>query len=202
MYQSRAPVGLPGTEGPRKNDHNEGLRYPAEALERLYETSQPSYSTTLICLAPVDEKHAANRARWVKFVILLYNYDIETGHCLLDAYMPSEAILNPETTTDPSVEDYLPWADLETAQFGSIFLTQTGTVLYCGYYGPYMLVDALGLQTGRLTIVTYETNGTVRDSVEVRPFNMKTPYISAFHNWSSFDDVKHCDGAYRYQNPP
>ena len=197
-------MGLPGTEGLKKNDHIEGLRYPAEALERLYETSQPSDNTTLICLAPVDKKYPTNRARWVKFAILLYNYDIETGHCLLDAYMPSEAILNPnpETTTDPSVEDYLPWADLETANFGSIFLTQTGTVLYCGYYGPYMLVDTLGLQTGRLTIVTYETNGTVRDSVEVRPFNMKMPYLSAFHNWSSFDDVKHCDGAYRYQNLP
>ncbi|KAJ5887549.1 hypothetical protein N7495_007590 [Penicillium taxi] len=121
------------------------------------------YSTTLVFLAPIDEKHAANRARWVKFAILLYNYDIETGHCLLDAYMPLEAILNPKTTTDPS--------------FGSIFLTQTGTVLYCGYYGPYMLVDALGLQTGRLTIVTYETNGTVRDSVEVRPLDMDLPII-------------------------
>ena len=184
------------------NDHIEGLRYPAEALERLSETSQPSDNTTLICLAPVDKKHPTNRARWVKFAILLYNYDIETGHCLLDAYMPSEAILNPETTTDPSVEDYLPWTDLETAKLGSIFLTRTGTVLYCGYYGPYMLVDTLGLQTGRLRIVTYETNGTVRDSVEVRPFNMKMPYLSAFHNWSSFDDVKHCDGAYGYQNPP
>ncbi|KAJ5934396.1 hypothetical protein N7466_003943 [Penicillium verhagenii] len=194
-YQSHAPISLPGTEGL-------GLEYPAKALERLYETSQLSDSKTLICLAPVDEKHATNRARWVKFAILLYNYDIETGHCLLDAYMPSEAILNPETTTDPSVEDYLPWTDLETAKFGSIFLTQTGTVLYCGYYGPYMLVDALGLQSGRLTIVTYETNGTVRDSVDVRPFNMKSPYLYACVNWKSFDNVKHTDGAYRYQNLP
>ncbi|OOQ89527.1 hypothetical protein PEBR_07911 [Penicillium brasilianum] len=106
----------------------------------------PSYSTTPICLAPINKKHSANRARWVKFVILLYNYDIETGHCLLNASMPSEAFLVPETSTDPSVENYLPWEDLETAQFGSIFLTQIGTMLYCGYNGPYMLVDALGLQ--------------------------------------------------------
>lgn len=91
--------------------------------------------------------------------------------------MPSEAILNPETTTDPSVENCLSWADLETANFGSIFPMQTGTVLYCNYYGPYMLVDALSLQTGRLTIVTYETNRTVRGFVEIRPFNMRMPSI-------------------------
>lgn len=58
----------------------------------------------------------------MKFAILLYNYDIETGHCLLDNYMPSEAILNPATTNDPSIEDYLPWADLETADFGLFIL--------------------------------------------------------------------------------
>lgn len=73
------------------------------ALERLCETSQRSDSTTLIYLAPIDEKHksTADRARWVNFAILLYNHDIETGYFLLDAYMPSEAILNLETTTDP-----------------------------------------------------------------------------------------------------
>ncbi|KAJ5803972.1 uncharacterized protein N7518_000275 [Penicillium psychrosexuale] len=203
-YQSRAPVGLPGTEGPRSNINEpvKGLRYPAEALERLYDTLQPIDINGLISLAPVDETHPANRARWVKFAILLYNYDIETGHCLLDNYMPSEAILNPATTTDLSVEDYLPWADLETANFGSIYLTHTGKVLYLGYSGPYMLVDGLGLRTGRLTIVEFEINGTVKESVEVRPFNMRMPYLSAFENWSGFGDIKHARGAYRHQNPP
>ncbi|CAI7586760.1 unnamed protein product [Penicillium glandicola] len=188
-YQSRAPVGLPGTEGPRSNMNEpiEGLRYPAEALERLYDTLQPSDINGLIYLAPIDETHAANRAGWVKFAILLYNYDIETGHCLLDNYMPSKAILNLATTTDPLVEDYLPWADLETVNFGSIYLTHTGKVLYLGY----LLVDKLGLNSGRLTIVEYEINGTVKESVEVRPFNMRMPYLSAFENWLGFGDVKH-----------
>jgi hypothetical protein len=40
------------------------------------------------------------------------------------------------------------------------------------------------------------------NSVEVRPFNMRMSHLSAFHNWSSFDDVKHCDGTPRHQNPP
>ncbi|KAJ5628585.1 hypothetical protein N7490_010813 [Penicillium lividum] len=201
-YQSRAPVGLPGTEGPRKNDHIEGLRYPAESLERLYETSQPCETNGLICLAPVDEQHPENRARLVKFAILMYDYDIEVGHCLINGHIPLEATLNPSTTTDPSVEDYLPWADLETATFKSIFLTHTGKVLYLGNPGPYMMVDELGLESGRLTIVTFETNGDVRESVEIRPFNMKMPYLNAFENWSSFDSVKHCRGAYGHQNTP
>ncbi|KAJ5623023.1 hypothetical protein N7490_011628 [Penicillium lividum] len=188
-YQSRAPVGLPGTEGPRssRTESIEGLRYPAEALERLYDTLQPIYIHGLVSLAPVDETHAANRARWVKFAIMLYNYDIETGHCLLHKYMPSEAILNPETTTDPSVEDFLPWVDLETANFGDIYLTHTGKVLYLGNPGPYMLVDELGLKSGRLTIIEYEINGTVKESVEVRPFNMRQPYMNAFEHWSGLD---------------
>uniref|UniRef100_A0A093VBG8 Uncharacterized protein n=1 Tax=Talaromyces marneffei PM1 TaxID=1077442 RepID=A0A093VBG8_TALMA len=185
-YQSRAPLGLPGTEGPRFNEPSEGLRYPAEALERLYDTLQPIDLGSLISIAPVDEAHAANRARWVKFVILLYNHDIETGHCLLGNYMPSEAIFNPATTTDFSVENFLPWHDLETANFR----------------GPYMLADEHGLKTGRLTLVEYEMNGTVKESLHIRPFNMQMPYLRAFEDGAGFDDISHAQGAYRYQNSP
>ncbi|EEA19152.1 hypothetical protein PMAA_014130 [Talaromyces marneffei ATCC 18224] len=185
-YQSRAPLGLPGTEGPRFNEPSEGLRYPAEALERLYDTLQPIDLGSLISIAPVDEAHAANRARWVKFVILLYNYDIETGHCLLGNHMPSEAIFNPATTTDFSVENFLPWHDLETANFR----------------GPYMLADEHGLKTGRLTLVEYEMNGTVKESLHIRPFNMQMPYLRAFEDGAGFDDISHAQGAYRYQNSP
>ncbi|KAJ5793162.1 uncharacterized protein N7503_009140 [Penicillium pulvis] len=180
-YQSRAPVSLPGTEGSRsRGEQIEGLRYPAEALERIYDTLQPDNTSGLICIAPVDENHPENRARLVKFAILLYDYDIEAGHCI-DSHIPSEANLNPATTNDSSVEDFLPWADLETANFLSIYLTHTGTVIYFGCLGIYMLVDELGLQTGRLTFVEYEINGTVQESVEIRPFNMKSPNLRAHH---------------------
>ena len=56
-------MGLPGTEGLKKNDHIEGLRYPAEALERLYDTLQPSDINGLIYLALVDKTYPINRAR-------------------------------------------------------------------------------------------------------------------------------------------
>lgn len=141
-------------------------------MERLYDTLQPIDLGSLVSIAPVDEAHAANRARWVKFVILLYNYDIETRHCLLGNYMPSETIFNSTTTTDFSVENFLPWHDLETANFRGMYLTHTGTVFYLEYPGPYMLVDEHGLKTGRLTVAEYEINETVEESLHIRLFNM------------------------------
>jgi hypothetical protein len=191
-------VGLLGT-GEANFESDNGLDYPAEALERLHDTAQPTNSNSLISLAPVDESHTINRARWVKFVILLYNYDIETGHCLDDNHLPSEAISNPAPTTNPSVEDYLHWEYLETASFGDIYLTHTGTVLYLGNLGPYMLVDERGLQSGRLTEVEYEINGTVKESVEIRPFNMEMPY-SRISN--AFHGIRNTEGAHRHENQP
>lgn len=164
---------------------------------------QPDDPYGLICLTPVDEAHPGNRARLVKFAILMYDYDIEIGHCI-DQHMPSEAILNPETTSDPCIEDYLPWRDLETANFLSIYLTQTGTVLYYGCLGTYMLVDEAGLKSGRLTLVEYEINGTVQESVDIRPFNMKGPNLRANHTGSRGrpSDIMCVDGGRRHQNQP
>ena len=58
-------MGLLGTEGPRLNINNpiRGLQYPAEALERLYDTLQPSDINGLIYLALVDKTYPINRAR-------------------------------------------------------------------------------------------------------------------------------------------
>ncbi|KAJ6107423.1 hypothetical protein N7523_008746 [Penicillium sp. IBT 18751x] len=187
-YQSRAPM-------------PEGLQYPTEALAHIYDTLQPSDTNGLVSIAPVNEAYATNRARWVKFAILLCNYDIETGHCL-DYYAPSEAILNPETTTDPSLEDFLSWQDLETANFINVYLTRTGTVLNYGYSGPYILVDEDGLRTGRLTMVEYEINGTVKDTLHIRPFNMRWPHIYASTLGKGLDEIRHVQGGYKHQNLP
>jgi len=115
--------------------------------------------------------------------------------------MPSEAILNPATTTDPSIEDFPSCQDLETANFISIYLTHTGTVLYLGYPDPYMLVDEQGLRNGRLTMVEYEINGAVRDPVHISPFNMRMPYINASERMG-LDHIRHVQGGYRHQNTP
>lgn len=214
-FQIRAPIGLPGTEtGKKQSDSGSqaddgGFRYPFEALERVHQTCQQPYSvTSLISLVPVDEEtHPVNRARWVKFAILMYRYDIEVGHCLLDSYMPEEAVLNLATTTTTttnthSIEDFLPWSDLEVANFGSIYLTRTGTVVYLGYPGPYMLVDEEELKTCRLILVEFKSNGAVEDSMLIRPFNMRWPHLNVSVHMKGLDEIRHCPGGYRYQNTP
>jgi hypothetical protein len=150
---------------------------------------------------PVDETHPTNRARWVKFVILLYRYGIEAGHCLQNDYMPSEIAFNPAITNGLLIEDFPAWQDLEVAFFGSIYLTRTGTILYLDH-GPYMLVDEDGLKTGRLALTVFADNGVVEDSLLIRPFNMQQPYLWFSTLGKGLDDVKHTEGGYRHQNPP
>ncbi|KAL4873357.1 hypothetical protein BDV12DRAFT_192343 [Aspergillus spectabilis] len=114
-FQNRAPIGLPGTEGKRsRSEPAEGLRYPAEAMERIHDTTQSYHTQSVISLAPVDKTSSSspvnlNRVRWVKFCILLYRYDPEVGHCLDTRYgVQTEAVLNPATTTTHSIKDFLP----------------------------------------------------------------------------------------------
>ncbi|RLL98056.1 hypothetical protein CFD26_101647 [Aspergillus turcosus] len=203
-FHDRAPIGLPGTEGKQSySEPDEGLRYPAEALERILDTRQPCDDTGVISLVPVDAMNPINQARWVKFVILLYRYDMEVGHCLESTYMPSKTVVNPATTGSTlSIEDFPAWLNLEAALFGSIYLTRTGTVLYLGNPGPYALVDEDGLETGRLALTMFKDNGAVEGSVLIRPFNMKEPHMWYSTLGKALDEVKHSMGGYRHQNPP
>ncbi|KAL4994246.1 hypothetical protein BDV10DRAFT_197657 [Aspergillus recurvatus] len=154
-------------------------RYPAEAMKKIEKTTQEYNPNGLISLAPIDSTHPANRARFIKFSILLYRFDPETGHCLEDSHIPDVAILNPasHSPNTNSFERFLSWSDLEAADFRSIFLTRSGIVLYNGFLGPYLLVDGEGLRTGRLSLVQFRRNGTVEDQVPVCPFNMRWSYL-------------------------
>lgn len=179
-------MSLPGTEGARSlAEPVEGLRYPYEALERASETNQPCNLNGVISLAPVDASHPTNRARWVKFAILLYRYDIESGHCLAYNYLPTAAVPNPASVSSkpPSIADFLPWLALETAHFRFIYLTRTGTVLYLEGLHSNMLVDEEGLRTGRVALVDYEINGAIKEYALLRPFNMYDAYISVINGW-------------------
>ncbi|GAQ03702.1 hypothetical protein ALT_1023 [Aspergillus lentulus] len=202
-FHDRAPIGLPGTES-----HSEvlgGLRYPAEALERINDTQQLCDLRGVISLVPVDPTNPINRARWMKFVILLYGYGMEITHCLQTRYMPSEAVPNPVTVRgngNLSVQDFLSWLYLETALFSSIYLTRTGTILYLGDTGPFALVDEEGLRTGRLSLTSFMANGDVEDSILIRPFNMHKPYLQYGTLGKGLDDVKGTEGAFTPQNKP
>lgn len=97
----------------------------------MSDTQQPCETRHVVCIAPIDATYPVNRARWVKLAILFYRYDIESGHCLpFDNVIPTAAVLNPETTSTCSVEDFLPWYCLENAEFPTIQMTRPGTVLY------------------------------------------------------------------------
>lgn len=65
-----------------------------------------------------------------------------------------------------------------------------------------MLVDEEGLRTGRLTMVEYEINGTVKDTLRIRPFNMRMPSTYASVLGKGLDDIRHVPGGYRHQNLP
>jgi len=95
------------------------------------DTQQPCETRHVVSIAPVDESHPMNRARWVKLAILFYRCDIESGHCLpFDNVVPTAAVLNLETTSTCSVEDFLPWYCVENAYSPSMLMDRTGTVIY------------------------------------------------------------------------
>lgn len=65
-----------------------------------------------------------------------------------------------------------------------------------------MLVNEEGLKTGSLTMVEYENNGSVKDSILVRPFNMRMPYMSVSVLGKRSPDIRHVEGGFRHQNTP
>ncbi|KAL4879770.1 hypothetical protein BJY04DRAFT_89372 [Aspergillus karnatakaensis] len=132
----------------------------------------------------------------------MYRYDLETGHCLIDSYMPSEAIPNPTTMSINRIEDFPRWSHLGNADFRSIYLTKSGAVLYNGYVGPFMFVDEEGLRTGRLSLVEFKQNGEIGNSILIRPYNMRWLYLNLFVLGKGLEEVRNCEGGYRHQNTP
>lgn len=173
-------------------------------MERVEETQQPCDLGYVISVAPVDEKHPINRARWVKFVILLYRFDIEAGHCFpFSGPIPTTAVLNPGTSNACSVEDFLPWLYLETASFPHFHLTRTGTVLYLNNENNLMIVDEEGLKTGRFTMAKFGIDGNIEDSILLRPFNTEQVVMDLFeHGKRDLEELRESDGGRRYQNQP
>jgi hypothetical protein len=145
-----------------------------------------------------------NRARWVKFAILLYRYDYEAGHCLpIKDPVPNAAVFNPATPNTHLVQDFLPWYYLESACFGDIYLNKTGSVLYEQNTKHFMIVDQEGLKTGRLTLVEFALNGSIKHSTLIRPFNMFPLSLDLFVNGrAGVLEAKERSGGRAHQNTP
>jgi hypothetical protein len=108
--------------------------------------------------------------------------------------MPEAALLNPASHFTNSFENFLSWSDLETADFRSIYLTRSGTAVYNGFLGPFLLVDEEGLRTGRLSLVQFAQNGKVEDFIPVRPFNMRFPILDLTVHMKDLEDIRHIEG--------
>ena len=170
----------------------------------MSDTQQPCETRHVVSIAPVDESHPVNRARWVKLAILFYRYDIESGHSLpFDNVVPTAAVLNPETTSTCSVEDFLPWYCLENAYFPSILMDRTGTVIYRPHERYFMIVDEEGLKTARFAVVDFNNDGTIKNSVPLRPFNIHNFANDLFlHGRVGVQEIRERLGGHGHQNRP
>jgi hypothetical protein len=168
------------------------------------DTQQPCETSHVISIAPIDESHPLNRAQLIRLAILFYRYDIESGHCLpFDNVIPTAAVLNPETTSTYSVKDFLAWYCLENAHFPSILMTRSGTVIYRHHERYFMIVDEEGLNSGRFAVVEFNSDGTIKDSVFLRPFNMYHFANDLFLlGRAGVQEIRERPGGQGYQNRP
>ncbi|KAL3480855.1 hypothetical protein BJX99DRAFT_205448 [Aspergillus californicus] len=116
--------------------------------------------------------------------------------------MRQVAPLNPASPLTNSFEDFLSWLDLETADFRSVYLTRSGCIVYNGFLGPYLLIDNESLKTGRLSLVQFRQNGTIKDIMQICPFNIRLPYVGLTVHIKQLQEIRNCEGGRRHQNVP
>ncbi|KAJ5613719.1 hypothetical protein N7528_007373 [Penicillium herquei] len=85
------------------------------------------------------------------------------------------------TTTsclDASAEDNaLPSALLKEADFRAISMTHNGSAFFSGCVGIWFIIDQTDLDTGRMTLVSFNPDGTALDRLKLRPWNVASLVI-------------------------
>lgn len=82
-------------------------------------------------------------------------------------------------------------------------MTRTGTVLYRPHERYFMIVDEEGLKTGRFAVVEFNIDGTIKDSVPLRPFNMYHFAKDLFlHGRADVQQIRERPGGHGHQNQP
>ncbi|KAJ5711006.1 hypothetical protein N7488_005162 [Penicillium malachiteum] len=85
------------------------------------------------------------------------------------------------TTTsclDASAEDNaLPSAFLKEADFRAISMTCNGYAFFSGCIGIWFIIDQTDLDTSRMTLVSFNPDGTTRDHLKLRPWNIASLVI-------------------------
>ncbi|KAL5344414.1 hypothetical protein ACLOAV_010674 [Pseudogymnoascus australis] len=147
--------------------------FPAElaANEQNY---QPSGECSLIIPEPISPK---NWALWTKTRILLYNHDGEEHGTLWGADDTTTRICrpNPAGPNPVTVEGYYAWYYLEPALFELMYMTSTGTVVFSVDNGVFF-ADQETLDTGRLLMCAFHSNGSVAKSGRIWPVFTKDIY--------------------------
>ncbi|KAJ5754655.1 hypothetical protein N7533_004198 [Penicillium manginii] len=163
-YHSRAPA------------CTSALDYPASLLSQ----QAPRPNKRFLCLPPVDSQtHPRNYIHLVKLLIMLYIHQDEwNGLHPFDGAGAGNAprchipeFLN--LATPIALSDILSELYLASADFHALSMTRSGTVVFAD--GPdytWYLIEGPGLATGRMTVAEFGSNGSVRDSLVRRAWNM------------------------------
>ncbi|KAK1141550.1 hypothetical protein N8T08_008963 [Aspergillus melleus] len=158
-FHSRAP--------PRKS----ATDYPEASLHRI-EDRRHQFGE-FICLAKIDTP--AKRARFIKILILTYQLDGETMHPFIEANIPTMVQPNPASFPDPStfsIDDFMMWAFVETADFTTMTMSRSGHVLFDSDMMGHKFIDQNTIDTGRVSMVEFKTNGMVDQTAMRLPFNI------------------------------
>ncbi|KAI9037011.1 uncharacterized protein KD926_001109 [Aspergillus affinis] len=152
---------------PRKS----AIDYPEACLHRI-ETRRHQFGE-FICLADIDTPE--KRARFVKILILTYQLDGETMHPFGDEVIPTMVQPNPASFPDPktfSIDDFMMWAFVENADFTSMTMSRSGHVLFRYGMMGHKFIDQNTIDTGRISMVEFKTNGMVDKTAMRLPFNI------------------------------
>ncbi|GIK03451.1 hypothetical protein Aspvir_007522 [Aspergillus viridinutans] len=177
---------------PLRRDQEEEWRPTSNAEDKSYQLRAPSPSSALDYpaqrlhwhknLNPTSvhrQTHPRNYTRLLKFLILLYvHQDGWNGVHPFDLAGAGQApgchIRLSSPLIRPRVSHVLPALFLETADFNVISMTRSGTVVFANGAGyTWFVIDQTGLETGRMALVEYASNGDIKASTLRRPWNME-----------------------------
>ncbi|KAF4766712.1 hypothetical protein HAV15_011009 [Penicillium sp. str.  len=125
----------------------------------------------ILCLSSVGTDNPANRARWIKLLILMNRFDLawenpfamhESDHQIFCAESISPNL--------PDIASASRWLYLENPAFGFVHMTRSGEVVFD--IGDLFVIDQHDLQNGFVSLVKYGVNGEPVHQLKVRPWNM------------------------------
>jgi len=85
---------------------------------------------------------------------------------------------NPAGPNPLTPQDFLKWRYVESAEFGHMAMTNSGTVICHNWQSTVLFADQEALETGLMLLCDIENNGQVMCKGRVWPVLMKDAYVS------------------------